>query len=207
MAEALDGGDDTAFVGGAEHALAHLRVQRVDGQPGHARRGDDSRERRARGRGQLRGQRSIRRRLRGGAGRGEYDGRDDDTRAEPPSDHDALPLTRTTEFAEPKSSSAVRGALGSAFTSPSTTNAYTWRPGGRRRDTIHFPVDEARWSGAATGFHLLKLPTSATRDAVGAESSNRTISRSADVFDTSVVPGRGAVPLTVELSANVRARH
>ncbi len=56
-----------------------------------------------------------------------------------PSDHDAFPDTSTTEFAEPKSSSAARGAAGSAVTSPSTTNAYTWRPGGRRNETIHVP--------------------------------------------------------------------
>src|SRR4029453_150622 len=63
---------------------------------------------------------------------------------------------------------------------PSTTKAYTWRPGGRRRDTTHFPLAGSRESGVATGFHSLKLPTSATCDARGAESSNRTTSRSAD---------------------------
>src|SRR5574338_605203 len=99
------------------------------------------------------------------------------------------PDTRTTELADPKSSSAARGAAGSTVTSPSTTNAYTWRPGGRRSDTAHFPVSESRWSGVATGFQPLKLPTSATREAFGADSSKRTTSRAAPraASDTAVV--------------------
>src|SRR4051812_50174718 len=108
---------------------------------------------------------------------GERDTARDEARPSRGERHDADPPTRTTELGAPRPSSEASGAVGSATHwevpfAPLTTNAYTCRPAGSFRATLHVPPVGVRVIGVACASQLLKSPTTATVAACGATRTN-----------------------------------
>ena len=66
-----------------------------------------------------------------------------------------------TEFIVPKGFAADSVACGSAIHCPSTTNRYSWVPGGNASWPLHRP-SASRSSGVARGFQSLKVPAKNT---------------------------------------------
>src|SRR5690606_15174818 len=166
--------DDDPVAGGAlARAFERLVHQRAGGKaPGHGAVHQQANARRYGGI-EAAVERNIGRRLRASPRGAES--QHQRQRQDPAGDRHVRPVTVTTELAGPKSLLPARGALGSAIhRTPSTTNAYSWRPASSGIVTLQTPSRSVAASGVAPRFQELKSPTSDTLDAPGAATTKRT---------------------------------
>ena len=89
-------------------------------------------------------------------------------------DQPAQVRTCTTELSVPCALNTCSEAFGSGSHCPSTTNLYSWRPGGKARLASQSPPF-CRFMGVASGDQALNPPQSDTRWAWGSKSAKPTL--------------------------------